>query len=57
MQTRKFGMQVVAAMLLHQFTDLLHPKPQASKATVTSTMHIFKVMFFLKSVCLVGCSP
>jgi hypothetical protein len=42
MQTCKIGMQDAAATPLCESTDLLHPKPQASKATVTPTMHSIK---------------
>ena len=36
MHTRKLGMQ---ATQLRKSTDLLHPKPQANKTTVTPTMN------------------
>jgi hypothetical protein len=42
MQTHKLGMQVAAATPLCNSVDLLHPKPQADKVTVTPTMHRIK---------------
>ena len=42
MQTHKLEMQVAVAMPLRNSADLLHPKPQANKTTVTPTMHSIK---------------
>jgi hypothetical protein len=42
MQTCKIGMQDAAGTPLCESANLLHPKPQANKATVTPTMHSIK---------------
>lgn len=48
MQTRKLIMQVVTAVQLHDYVDLLHPKPQASKATITPSLQL--CIIFLKKI-------
>ena len=50
MQTHKLRMQATAVALLHKFTDLLHPKPQANKAMVIPSLELCIIfLFYFKS--------